>query len=153
MGEAAGEVGLERSNGGSVEAAVVAGTPGEALEVGLVAALCEDEAALADRARVDRRPIFQRLAAELDHQLLGTLALAPGCEHPAGIARAGLGTQGRPALDDLHRAAPPGQGQGRGEAGNAGADDGDVHASPGGHGRRRGCGLGCRPGAPIPSPA
>ena len=140
--EATGEVRLEPGDRGRVQAAVVAGAPGEALEVGLVAPLRQDEAAAAHGARMLLRPIGQGLAPELDHELLGTLPLAPGCEHPAGIARAGRGTERRAALDHLDRAATPGQGQCAGQAGHAGADDGDVHASPGGHGRRGRRGLG-----------
>ena len=130
LGEAAGEVGLEGGDARRVQSLEAAGAAGEAVELGLVAAEGDDEGAMADRARLVHPPIF---GASRPSSTTGSSALSPSQkgasmppahhEHEAARRRA--------AVDDFD-GAPRSASQGRRQAGDAGADDGDAHGSPAG---------------------
>ncbi len=130
--ETLGEGGLEGREPGAVEAPVALRPAGEAVELATVAGEGHHEGAGAGEGHAGGFPPGGGLAAEADHRLLGRFALAVGRDHAAGPPRAVMGAGRSGRIDYPGPGAAPGELRGDGEAGDAGAEDGDRRS----HGQR-----------------
>ncbi len=127
MVETAGKIGLAFCEPCRIEPFEPGCETGEADEVRTISRGRDDEAAARCRSGYDLRPIGESLAAPFEYERLGALNLAPGRKHAAGKIRTAEAGPGR-ALDNLDRLPSQGEFMRYGEAGDAGADDADLHA-------------------------
>ena len=121
----AGEIGFQASKLGCIDMAVPVGKPAEALEVGAVARMRDDEGTVERRLRGFATPQIERAQAEPCHQRFRRLALAIRRQHSTGPVAHGLRHRRVAALVQRDLAACFRKQQRLPGAGDAGADHAD----------------------------